>query len=67
LCFCSEEIKNLIIKIVAEAKEASLKRRKLNVIDEDHEESETVEGGQGCLVLKENKLPLLVSGESKQL
>jgi len=39
----SEEIKNLIIKIVAEVKHTSLKRR--NIIDEDDEESGSVEGG----------------------
>ena len=37
----SEEIKNLMIKIVVEAKHAALKRRKLN---EEDEESESVEG-----------------------
>ena len=41
----SDEIKNLMIKIVAEAKHAALKRRKLNIIDEEDEESESVEGG----------------------
>ena len=40
----SEEIKNLM-KIVAEAKHAALNRRKLNIIDEEDEESESVEGG----------------------
>jgi len=34
-----------MIKIVVEAKHATLKRRKLNNIDEEDEESETVEGG----------------------
>jgi len=35
-----------MIKIVVEAKQASLKKRKLNIIDEDHEESESVEETQ---------------------
>jgi len=34
-----------MIKIVAEAKHATLKRRKLNIIDEEDEESESIEGG----------------------
>ncbi|XP_052727463.1 uncharacterized protein LOC108329753 [Vigna angularis] len=39
-----DEIKNLMIKVVAEAKNASLKKRKIN-IGEDEEESENFEGG----------------------
>jgi len=33
--FVFEEIKVLMMKIVAEAKEASLKKRKLNIINKD--------------------------------
>ncbi|KAL2330459.1 hypothetical protein Fmac_018040 [Flemingia macrophylla] len=38
-----EEVKLLMMKIVVEAKEASLKKRRLNIIGEDDEESEEVE------------------------
>ena len=44
-CSVPEEIRDLMIKIVAEAKQASLKKRKLNIIDED----------QGCEGLEERQ------------
>jgi len=40
----SEEIKILMIKIVAEVKHVALKRRELNIIDEEDVETESVEG-----------------------
>lgn len=42
------------------------REKKLNVNDEDHEESESVERGHRCLVLKIKMLSLLVKGGSKQ-
>jgi len=43
----SGEIKNLMIKIVAEAKHATLKRRKLNIIDEEDEGGHMLFGFKG--------------------
>jgi len=39
-----KKIKNLEIKIVVDAKQAKLKRKKSNNIDEDDEESESEKG-----------------------
>ncbi|XP_068463716.1 uncharacterized protein [Phaseolus vulgaris] len=54
-CSVPEEIRDLMIKIVAEAKQASLKKRKLNIIDED----------QGCEGLEERQHIFGFKGKEK--
>jgi len=57
LCFFLRINKKFDDKIVVEDKQASLKKRKLNIIDEDHEESE---GKEHITPVPLSKLSLLL-------